>query len=393
MNARRIILATVCVMLALPPGSRASVADHRPPSEELIVLFSPSTTHLERRAVHRAAGAFVGGRIPELNIDHVRAPLGAAAAYEGTPSVLAVTEDRDLHLLKRPSDPLVKDQWGLKRVKAFDAWRIEKGRHADVTVAVVDTGIDSTHEDLEGRLVPGFDFVNLDEQPQDDEGHGTHVAGIIGATPGNRKGVAGLSWGAKIMGIKTCEAAGACPLYETYLGAVDAVRRGADIINMSLGGPGQCDFIGQTIFDWIRSQDVLTVVAAGNSAEDGNPSISPANCDNTLAVGAVDPSGKHAPFSSHGDFVDIAAPGVFIWSTYPPAKSIASGHIGYASLSGTSMAAPMVAGVAALVKARHPEWTPDEIEARLMKTARDAGPKGRDDKYGRGIVDAFRAVK
>lgn len=390
MRTARGVLALCLLLVAIPAAGRAAPAVS--PGSEFLVLFAPGTPDEARDAIHAAAGGVVTGRVEDPALDRVA--VTDASLYRAGGLVLAVEPQRVWTTLGvKPKDPLLRDQWGLKKVKAFDAWRIERGLKKDVTVAVLDTGIDASHEDLEGRLVPGYDFVNLDEQPQDDEGHGTHVAGIIGANSSNRKGIAGLSWGTKIMPIKVCEAAGSCPTFDILAGAVDSVRRGADILNLSLGGAGACDFISNTIFEWIRDQGAFTVVAAGNSALDGNPSMTPANCDNTFAVGAIDEKGKPAPFSSHGNFVDISAPGVMIWSTYPPVKSFATGHIGYAPLSGTSMASPMVAGVAALVKARHPDWTPAQIEERLLKSATDAGPKGRDDRYGKGVVNAFKAVR
>jgi subtilisin family serine protease len=140
---------------------------------------------------------------------------------------------------------------------------------------------------------------------------------------------------------------------------------------------------------------VLAVVAAGNAGtkKAKNPTITPANCNNTFGVGAIDPKGRRADFSSYGDFVDIAAPGVGIWSTLPPLVSITSTHIGYGAWDGTSMACPHVAGAASLLKAKHPDWTPEQIEQRLTETAVDAGKKGRDDMYGHGILDLYDALR
>jgi subtilisin family serine protease len=291
------------------------------------------------------------------------------------------------------NDPLLKLQWGLRRVGASNAWHIESGKKADVKVAVVDTGVDATHEDLAKRVLPGFDFVEMDEDTYDDNGHGTHVAGVIAANASNKVGIAGLSMGATIIPEKVCEAIGTCPIFGIYAGTIDAVVRGASILNLSLGGAGACSEIDQAVFDWVREQGVLTVVAAGNSAEDKNPTINPANCDNTLAVGAIDDRDRRAIFSSYGDFVDIAAPGVGIWSTVPPLVSLFSGHIGYASYQGTSMASPHVAGAAALLVARHPDWTPEQLEERLLSSAADAGKKGRDDFFGHGILNIFAALR
>jgi subtilisin family serine protease len=241
--------------------------------------------------------------------------------------------------------------------------------------------------------VDGFDYLELDDDTYDDNGHGTHVAGIIAANVNNRTGVAGLSQGASIIPMKVCESSGICNGFAILAAAIDSVQRGAEVINMSLGGEGECGGVEQAVFDWVRDQGTLTVISAGNEAEHGNPRITPANCDNTLGVGATDQKNRKAVFSSYGDFVDIAAPGVEIWSTVPPLVSITSLYIGYAPYQGTSMAAPFVAGAAALVKARHPNWSPDRIEKKLMATATDAGPRGRDDLFGAGILNLVRALR
>jgi subtilisin family serine protease len=303
-----------------------------------------------------------------------------------------VEQSRDWHLMGvRPNDPLIGLQWPLRQIDAFRAWRYEKPKEK-VSVAVIDTGVDQAHVDLEGRVVEGVDFLGIDQDPYDDNGHGTHVTGIIAANVGNRRGIAGLSRGAQLIPMKSCASAGNCPVFETYEAVVESVRRGAQIINMSLGGAGECSDIDQTVYDYARQQGVLVVVAAGNSGADHNPTISPANCDNTFGVGASDQKGHHASFSSYGDFVDIAAPGVEVWSTVPPLTSLTSSYLGYAAYQGTSMASPFVAAAAAVLKGLHPDWTPEQIQDRLTSTATAGGPRGRDDLFGAGILDLYKAV-
>ena len=359
----------------------------------LLVMFHEDATRLARDALHSRAQAQVIDGIPQVDVERVSVTAAGAALYRTSSIVRAVELPRTWHVSGGADDPLMRLQWGLKRVDAVKAWKIERGKNSDVTVAVIDTGVDQAHSDLEGRILTGFDFLDHDDDAYDDHGHGTHVAGVIAANAFNRKGIAGLSHGASIIPMKTCTAGGACPVVETYLGTIDAVLQGASILNMSLGGAGPCTEIDQAVFDWVHDRGALAVVAAGNSGGDGNPEISPANCDRTLAVGAIDQRGKKAPFSSFGSFVDIAAPGVEVWSTMPPLVSITSPYIGYGALSGTSMATPFVAGAAALLKAHHPDWSPDQIGERLMSTAVEAGPKGRDDRFGAGILDLFAALR
>jgi len=378
-----LLLAPTAVSAAVPGAERV----------ELLVMFEEHTGAATRARLHGLTGASVIGRLPEVNVDHITVPFSAISVYEGAPGVVAVEEPRTYRVMGRPNDPLVPEQWGLRKLDAFKAWKIEDAKKSGVTVAVLDTGVDGTHVDLEGRVLEGFDYLELDENTYDDNGHGTHVAGIIAANVGNRTGVAGLAPGTSIIPMKVCEAMGTCSLPAILAGAVDSTRRGADVINMSLGGAGQCSVIEQAVFDWIWGQGTVVVASAGNHAEDGNPPVAPANCDHTIGVGATDPKNKKAAFSSFGGWVDIAAPGVDIWSTMPPLVTITSTHIGYASASGTSMAAPFVAAAASLVKARHPEWTPDRIERKLLSTAKDLGPKGRDDKFGRGLLNLVGALR
>jgi subtilisin family serine protease len=389
---RSVAAALTGILLMLPAAAATAV---EPAGRvTLLVAFDRSVPSAARAALHARAGAVITGTIPEIALDRVSVPRATEPVYAAAAGVHSVERPRLLHVMgRRPNDPLVSLQWGLPRLDVFKAWKVETGKRTKVPVGVIDTGIDATHVDLKGRVSEGFDFLETDDDPYDDHGHGTHVAGIIAANVGNREGIAGVSQGARIIPMKTCEAAGTCPIFETYLGVIDAVRRGALVLNMSLGGPGECSFIDQSVFDWVHDQGVLTVVAAGNSGHQGNPPITPASCDHTLAVGASDQRGRRAVFSSYGSFVDVSAPGVDIWSTLPPLVSIMSPHIGYAPWDGTSMAAPFVAGAASLLKAHNPDWSPDQIQQRLMATAVDAGKRGRDDSFGKGIVNLFAALR
>ncbi|MDQ3964004.1 MAG: S8 family serine peptidase [Actinomycetota bacterium] len=393
MRLKRAVGVALIAGLLLPGMVPAVASDDA--RVEVAVLFDRDTPGSVIAALNARSGALVTGAIPEVGIQRILATERATRVYEASSWVRAVERPRPLYLMGATNDPLVNLQWGLKEVRAVDAWRLEDGKKSGVAVGVIDTGVDATHVDLRGKFEAGFDFLEMDGDPYDDNGHGTHVSGIIAANVGNHKGVAGLAPGISIIPMKACLAGGQCDPFAVWAGAVDATRRGADILNLSLSGAGECDDLSQAVFDWVYDQGTLTVVAAGNSGtkKAGNPSNSPANCERTLGVGATDPRGRRAWFSSYGDFVDIAAPGQDIWSTLPPIVSLSSQHLGYGSGSGTSMAAPHVAGAAALVKARHPEWSPDRIQQRLLATATDAGTRGRDDSFGEGILNLFAALR
>ena len=394
MRTRRALAAALVAGL-LVPGAVQAAALSEDVSVELVVIFDATTPASVIEALNATAGARITGSIPEVRIQRVVIAESERRVYQSSPWVRAVERPRTFNVMGAPNDPLVKLQWGLKEVGAFPAWRIEDGKKSGVMVGVIDTGVDATHVDLKGRVTDGFDFLEMDADPYDDNGHGTHVSGIIAANAGNRTGVAGLAPGVTVVPMKACLAGGQCDGFAVWAAAVDATRRGADVLNLSLGGPGECDDISQAVFDWVHDQGTLTVAAAGNSGHKkaGNPTISPANCDRTLGVGATEERGRRAGFSSYGDFVDIAAPGANIWSTFPPIASLTSEHLGYMPGWGTSMAAPHVAAAAALLKARHPEWSPDQIQDRLLATATEAGPRGRDDQFGAGILNVLAALR
>lgn len=391
MTIRRCYAALAAAGLLLPAAVSAAPAPLDRAS--VIVRYERGATEATRDLVRGQTGAALTGSIPSLHLERVSISTAQLDALRSSPAVVAVEPERELRVLgTKPNDPLLRLQWPLRKLDAFRAWRFEDPK-ATVVVGVIDTGADQSHVDLESRLVDGFDFLDVDDDPYDDHGHGTHVSGIIAANVSNRAGIAGLSRGARIMPMKACTADGACPVFETYESVVDAVRRGAAVINMSLGGAGVCSPIDQLVYDFARQQGTLVVVSAGNSGADENPTITPANCDYTLGVGAIDQKSKRATFSSYGDFVDIAAPGVDVWSTLPPLVSLQSPYIGYGPASGTSMAAPFVAAAAAALKGVHPDWSPAQIEKRLMSTSVDAGKKGRDDHYGAGILNLFAALR
>jgi subtilisin family serine protease len=312
-----------------------------------------------------------------------------------------------------PNDELFSEQWSLASERVLgiqSAWQVSSGQ--GTVVAIIDTGADMTHPDLRDNLwtntreipgngidddgdgyvddVHGWDFVNGDGDPSDDNGHGTHVAGIVAARANNRTGIAGVAPRAKIMVIKAL-GADAVGTSATMAQAVRfAAEHGARIINMSVSGPG----FSQTFNDVVQQASdagILMVAAAGNSGHDLDQQPEyPAGftASHLISVAATGRNGKLIGISNRGTAtVDIAAPGQAIVST-------AKGG-GYELRTGTSMAAPHVSGAAALVIASGvlgPRPSPDQILARLDQTARDLGPVGYDTRYGWGLLDAGRAT-
>ncbi|MEV6249604.1 S8 family serine peptidase [Streptomyces sp. NPDC051742] len=287
-------------------------------------------------------------------------------------------------------DPLLGQQWGLDALKQPDAWQTSKGE--DTVIAVVDTGVDPDHPDLEGRLVDGYDFVDNDDEPKDLNGHGTHVAGIAAAHTGNGIGIAGGAPGAKIMPVRVLGADGSGSDANITKGIIWAAQHGADVINLSLGESG---LMARLLKGGVLNQAIS--VAAGKGAvvvaAAGNDStlLQPYELDTpVLVVNAADPGGMPAAFTNFGAQNAVSAPGVDILSTLPtyPTKETLKNTSGYGKLSGTSMASPYVSAVAALL--HHQGLEP----AAVMRAIRDSASNPRNlPKLGLGNVDAAAAVK
>jgi subtilisin family serine protease len=298
-----------------------------------------------------------------------------------------------------PNDPSWSSQWGPDAIGARGAWAITRGR-PEIVVAVLDSGVDLTHPDLRGRLVPGIDTGSGDNDPTDEDGHGTHVAGIIAAASNNGLGVSGVAPGVVLMPVKVMDDDGNIWDSAVAEGIAWAVARGARVVNMSLGGTSDSAAIDAAIDD-ARAKGVVVVAAAGNHAEGGLATAveEPAAYGPVLAVAAVGDGGDalgppgtaarytHASYSNGGPEVDISAPGTSILSTVPTWESS-----DYRRMSGTSMATPFVSAAAALVLSRDPSLTADQVEAALLATAVDLGPPGPDPETGAGLVRADAAV-
>lgn len=279
-----------------------------------------------------------------------------------------------------PNDPHWDMQWGPKKIDADWAWNYTFGNRS-ILVAVIDTGIDYTHPDLVNNYVPlGYDWVNGDPDPKDDHGHGTMCAGIIAAEINNSIGIAGLAQ-VRIMAEKGLDKDGSG--YDDWLAnaIIHATDQGADIISMSWGGYYYSKLIHDAI-KYAYSKGVLLIAAAGN--EHTSAKSYPAALDEVIAVSATNENDLLAIFSNYGDWVELAAPGVNIFTT-----SLGGDYI---SVDGTSFSAPHVAGVAALIWSYFPNKTRDWVRLRLRYTVDDLGVPGFDVKYGYGRVNAEKAV-
>jgi subtilisin family serine protease len=270
--------------------------------------------------------------------------------------------------------------WGLAAYRVPDHWRETRGQ--GVRVAVIDTGIDVSHPDLREALDDARDFTKSRAGPRDENGHGTHVAGIVAARR-NQIGVVGVAPECRLLSAKVLNATGAGQSDWVAAGIDWAAAAGADILSLSFGAPERDPAIAAAV-DRAAAQGKIVICAAGNAGLPNSVSF-PARMPNVVAVGAVNRDGQAAHYSSAGKEVDICAPGEDILSTYLGGA--------YARLSGTSMAAPFVSGVVALLLARERAAggrgpaNIGELLDRLGATAVDAGPRGLDPQYGFGLID------
>lgn len=305
--------------------------------------------------------------------------------------------------LLAPNDPSFGSQWALAKIHSTAAWDLETGS-GDVIVAVIDTGIDESHPDLAAKIVAGHDFVDADADPHDLNGHGTHVAGIAAASTDNSVGIAGMDWGARIMPIRVLGADGSGSGVAITEGITWAYQHGADVLNLSLGGTS----FSQAMQDAVQAAHdagALVVAAMGNYRSYGNPTSYPAAYADVMAVAATAPDDTYSYYSQYGPHCDISAPGGEMGYLHDPDGILStmptyvaymnteySNFQNYDRLQGTSQASPLVAGLAALVRARAPTLGPDDVQELIERTAKDLGAVGWDPDYGFGRIDAFAAL-
>jgi serine protease len=286
-----------------------------------------------------------------------------------------------------PNDPQYSKQWHLHNIHAEQAW--EENRGKGITVAIIDTGVSQVPDLAQTEFVAGYDFVNNKVNADDDNGHGTHVAGTVAQSTNNNYGVAGVAYEAKIMPLKVLAASGGGTISDIAEAIRFAADNKADVINMSLGGGGESQVMKDAI-EYAYKKGVVIVAAAGNENRDS--ASYPARYARVISVAAIDAQGEKAEFSNYGAGVDISAPGggngSKIWQeTIDPSTNTPV----IAGFQGTSMAAPHVAGVVALIKSTG-VTAPDEVLAVLQQSVRkiDTDPQ---NYYGAGHLDAAAAVK
>lgn len=411
-------------------GSATAAPNASAPSEpgtRILVAFRADASDSARADALRSIGGRVDAELASLGVTRIVVPSDAAdASGDGPaiadalakhPAVELAEHDSTVRIAFDPNDPLYKaasdpitglGQWGIRTAKVDQAWDRVRASSA-ITVAVIDSGVDATHPDLQGVLLPGGTFVTggssqcAEGETRDDNSHGTHMAGIIGANANNAQGVAGVAFGVRVLPVKALDCTGAGALSDVANAISFAADRGARIISLSLGSVSD-SFTMRRAIESAVARNVLIVAAAGNCGRSGNGCTSlnelnyPAAYPEVIAVGATAIDDTVAFFSTQNETVDIAAPGDRIVSTtptYPTFRSRSAtnpARLNYEAFRGTSQSAPFVAGVAALIWSQDPNLSAAQVRERLLGAVDDLGPAGRDNGYGAGRLNALRAV-
>ncbi len=378
------ILAAVgaALAMALVSAGNVSAAPHRAPilgapSDRLLVTYGSGAAYASAASVlpdqlHPAA-------VPSLHMRVAAAPRGhgpdLAATVASEPGVVSVEYDQRTHAQLVPNDPLYRDQAAAaNQVSLPAAWGMTRGS-ANVTIAILDSGIDASHPEFNGRILPGYDFVHGDASPNDDFGHGTMSSGVAAAAGDNGIGVAGACWRCEILPVKVLDSTGSGYASTAIQGITWAADQGARVISMSFGGFSWSQAF-QDAITYARNRGVVVVASAGN---EGNTRVFyPGGFAGVISVASITTSGGFYSWSNRGSWVDVAAPGC-IWTTQRGGS--------YGNFCGTSASTPLVSGIIGLMRSVRPTASVSQIEDALFGSARRTGIAVR---YG--VVNAASAV-
>jgi thermitase len=359
---------------------------------ELIVTYKEDVSKEKKGKVQREAKAAVEDEVPEIDVQVLEFPElkdersrsvrvddleSKKREVERDPAVESVDYNYIGRAGYTPRDPKFRLQWGLRKTGFQKAWNRSRG--GGVKVAVIDSGLDVRHMEFRRKVAARWDFRNNNRTVEDMTGHGTHVSGIVAARTGNGRGVAGGCPGCKILSAKVIGAEG----WYYYDDLVDAIiwsaNKGAKVINISASGSASSDALRRAVY-YASRKGALVVSISGNHGTSAR--AVPGAYRPVIAVASTDKYDRRARTSAYGGWVDVAAPGVGILSSVPG---------GYGTYSGTSQAAPHVSAVAGLIAKKVQSRT--VIRRRILRTAQDLGPAGRDRYYGHGRIRADRAVR
>lgn len=407
MHKAIVIAAALALVWACPAAAGSDAA------REIIVKFKPGVADTFKTRIASQHGAldmitFYRDRFRVLRLPARCDRQAVLAALARNPAIAYAEPNRIMRAFFTPNDRDYPLQWHFQLINMEQAWEASTG--AGVTVAVVDSGVSPYGADgFGGRLLGGYNaFINAPALWQDANYHGTHVAGTIAQETGNGAGVAGIAFDAQILPVKVLNRFGVGTTAAVAAGIRWAADNGAQVINLSLGDMEGSQTLEEAVA-YAYNRGVVLVAASGNYSDIDMlmPVAFPAAYDEVIAVGAVDVNRERAFYSNGGPELDLVAPGGspgdenddgyedgVLQETFSAYFGFAwfSFGWGYYFARGTSMASPHVAGVAALIKSRHPDWGPDEVRQALIDTATHRGDPGRNDEYGYGLLNAAAAV-
>ncbi|NTU81134.1 MAG: peptidase S8 [Chloroflexales bacterium] len=359
---------------------------------QYLVQFTPGTSEAERAALIEAEGGRIVEQLTAIDVALIEFPQleSTTDAQIATDLVASLSQETDIRYIEpnttynslsesyTPNDPLLSQQYAWGLIGAYEGWAVTRGS-ADVVIAIIDSGVQLSHPDLSARLLSGYDFVDHDSAPDDPIGHGTHVAGIAAASTNNSLGGAGTCPECGLLPVRVMNARGTGTLADIASGIIYAADSGARVINLSLGGGGSDTLEAAVNYAW--SQGVFLACAAGNDGTNLTVNAYPAAYSACFAVAASTSADRAAYYSNYGAWVEVAAPGDSIMSSYTNSR--------YASLSGTSMATPHVAGLAGLLAAQG--LSNSQIRDRICATADPI--EGTGTSWTCGRINLARAVQ
>jgi len=398
----------------LKDNFRSRETQQRYASNEVLVKFKPSLSENEVMSLIETYQSLKIKKIPKLNVYQIQIPEHYSVeemvnAFDRNPDVQYAEPNYIAHITATPNDTLFQEQYALHNtgqsigapgspsgtdradIKAPEGWEETKGTNSTL-IAILDTGIDLLHPDLQSKVLSGGrDFANDDFDASDDHWHGTHVAGIAAAETNNTEGIAGVAWNCKLLPVKVLDENG--DGYYSWI--ADGIRwaadEGADVINMSFGGPSEAGILAEAL-NYAKAAGVVLIASAGN--EEDSVFYPAAYDEYCIAVAATDYNDERPWWSNPGPEVDVAAPGVRIISC-SPTWYWGPGSFPYGYAEGTSQAAPHVAGLAALIKDLKPWLRVDEIMDIIRYTAEDVNSgtsPGFDEFIGYGRINMDRAL-
>ena len=365
------------------PSSQAA-----PPSEsvpdEILIKFKPGVGEVAKDNIIKAHGLEIKETIPGIEVALAKVPQQAKdrliEALNKNPNIEYAEPNFIVEAQLTPNDTYFPNQWALPKISAPQGWDISTGSQSAV-IAVLDTGIDTAHEDLLGKY--------LDSPTPDDNGHGTLVSGVAAAASNNGKGVAGVCWLCPILSVKILNSTGSGTNWNLDHGIIYAADNGAKVINMSLGAScfstdiASCPQDVQNAVNYAWNKGVVLVAASGNSGS--TQPVWPAALNNVVAVGMTDPTDTRNSNSTYGPWLDVVAPGSGVLTTRNGGS--------YGTASGTSLASPHVAALAGLIFSANSGLTNTQVVDIITSTADDLGPTGRDDEYGWGRINVAKALE